>query len=358
MDAQDSAGISVVAPIYNEEESLPRLHQALTGVLRELARPYEIILVDDGSRDGSWAEICRLAAGDEHCVGIRLRRNFGQAAALAAGIDRARGATIVLIDADLQNDPADIPRLLRTLEDGYDIASGWRKDRRDPFFSRTLPSKTANWLISRVTGVHLHDYGCTLKAYRREVLESVRLYGEMHRFIPALAALSGAAVTEVPVKHHPRRFGRSKYGINRTLKVLLDLLTVKFLGSYGTKPIYVFGGGGALSIVASFLILAWLVYEKLSLGRALIQSPLLLLSTLLFLVGVQLLALGLLAELIIRTWYESQDKKIYVVRDVVMGRAAAVPPRSDPAIPGGEERLPGARSAASPTASAASGAFP
>ncbi len=320
MSAQsDCPDVSVVVPVYEEVENIGVLYRALNTHLEQLNQSYEVILVDDGSKDGSWEELQRLAVEHAHYTAIRLRRNFGQSAALAAGIDHARGAVIVLMDADLQNDPADIPKLLAGIQAGFDIVSGWREKRQDTFLLRVLPSQIANWLISHVTGVHLHDYGCTLKAYRSEVLKGVRIYGEMHRFLPALAFLNGAHITEIPIRHHPRQYGRSKYGINRVLKVSLDLLTVKFLSAFGTKPIYAFGGTGIMSLFLSLGVVLWLIYDKLFHGKYLIESPLLLLSVLLFLVGIQLLALGLVAELVMRTWHESQDKKVYDVHAVVGG---------------------------------------
>ena len=297
----DGPDVSVVVPVYEEAENIGALYGALNTHLEQLNQSYEVILVDDGSKDGSWEQLHRLAVEHAHYTAIRLRRNFGQSAALAAGIDHARGAVIVLMDADLQNDPADIPKLLAGIQEGFDVVSGWREKRQDAFLLRVLPSKVANYLISLVTGVHLRDYGCTLKAYRSEVL----------------ADLSGARITESPVQHHPRKYGRSKYGINRILKVLLDLLTVKFISTFGTKPIHAFGCLGTVSLFLSFGLVLWLIYDKLFHEKYLIESPLLLLASLLFLVGIQMLALGLVAELAIRTWYESQDKKVYYVHTVV-----------------------------------------
>src|SRR5215210_146898 len=243
--------LSIVIPIYNEVENIPELHEELQGVLVKLGRPYEILYVDDGSKDGSFNLLRKLSEEHPEVVVIQFRRNFGQTAALAAGLEASQGDVVIFMDGDLQNDPAEIPRLVQTMEEGgFDVVSGWRKNRQDAEISRKLPSRMANWLISRVSGVQLHDYGCTLKAYRRDVLKNVRLYGEMHRFIPAYAAWAGATVTEMPVNHRARKYGTSKYGINRTIKVLLDLLTLKFLSSYSTKPIQLFGGLGALCFVA------------------------------------------------------------------------------------------------------------
>lgn len=311
--------LSVVVPIFNEEGNLLPLHQRLLEALEPLARSFELIYVDDGSRDNSFAELAVIAASDPRARVVQFRRNFGQTAAIAAGIDHARGGTVVFIDADLQNDPADIPLLLALLDDGFDVVSGWRKDRQDGRWTRTFPSGLANWLISRVTGVHLHDYGCTLKAYRAELLDSLHLYGEMHRFIPAYLALVGARIAEVPVHHAPRTRGVSKYGLARTFKVILDLMTVKFFGSFATKPIYVFGGGALILFAASVLVVLLLFWQKLTIGQSLIQSPLLLLSAILVLMGFQSILMGLLTELVMRTYHESQGKKTYVVRQVLNG---------------------------------------
>jgi glycosyltransferase involved in cell wall biosynthesis len=281
-------------------------------------RATEVLIVDDGSGDDSFPRLKAAAATRPWLRLVRFRRNFGQTAAMAAGFDRARGAYVVPMDADLQNDPDDIPMLLRRLEEGFDIVSGWRKNRQDKALSRRLPSKIANWLIGRVSGVRLHDYGCTLKAYRREVLEPVRLYGEMHRFIPVYAKWSGARITEQVVRHHPRKEGKSKYGLARTFKVLLDLTTVKFLGDYSTKPLYLFGLWGVLSIAAGVISGAVTIIEKLV--NPLIyahRNPLLLLAVMLFVVGVQLIGMGLLAELLVRTYHESQRKPVYLIAEEV-----------------------------------------
>jgi glycosyltransferase involved in cell wall biosynthesis len=279
---------------------------------------WEVIFVDDGSSDGSLAILEELAAADPgHVCVVALRRNFGQTAAIAAGIDHARGEVIVLMDADLQNDPADIPMMIEKIEQGYDVVSGWRKSRKDDFVTRTFPSRIANWLISTVTGVRLHDYGCTLKAYRREVLTGFRLYGEMHRFIPAYANTVGARMIELPVHHSPRRFGKTKYGLNRTLKVILDLFTVKFLISYAHKPIYLFGGAGLSLMLVSAFVYIFLVIRKLSLQVDILPSPLFQMSTMLMIMGFQSILMGLIAELLARTYHESQSKPTYTVRKVV-----------------------------------------
>jgi glycosyltransferase involved in cell wall biosynthesis len=313
--------LSVIVPVYNEVDSLPTLHDAFQVALRD--RKYEIVYVDDGSTDGSVAVLERLCTDDpEHVRVVEFRRNFGQTAAIAAGIDYSDGDVIVLIDADLQEDPADIPMLVQKIEEGYDVVSGWRRDRQDTFLTRTLPSRMANGLISRVTGVSLHDYGCTLKAYRREALQGFRLYGEMHRFIPAYAASIGARMVEVPVTHRPRVHGKAKYGLERTLKVVLDLFTVKFLLSYAKKPIYLFGGVGALMGAGSLVVLAVLVARRLLLDEHMIRSPLLMMAMMLFILGVQSIMLGLIAELLVRTYHESQAKLTYTVRKVLGGPTA------------------------------------
>ncbi len=310
--------VSVVIPVYNEVDSLPSLHAALTSALEGL--DFELVYVDDGSSDGSDLVLERLATGDpEHTRVVQFRRNFGQTAAIAAGIDHASGEVIALIDADLQEDPADIPLMLDKIEEGYDVVSGWRRDRKDAFLTRTLPSRMANSLISQVTGVHLHDYGCTLKAYRREVLQGFKLYGEMHRFIPAYAASVGARIVELPVTHRPRTQGKTKYGLERTIKVVLDLFTVKFLLSYANKPIYLFGGVGSGLVGLSLLALGVLLLRRIFLDEHLIRSPFLLMSTMLFILGVQSIMMGLIAELLARTYHESQAKPTYTIRRVIGG---------------------------------------
>jgi glycosyltransferase involved in cell wall biosynthesis len=307
--------LTVVVPIYNEEENITVLHEKVTGALSGSGIDYELILVDDGSSDHSFSVLQDIAAGDGRVRVIRFRRNFGQTAAMAAGFDAARGRVVVPMDGDLQNDPADIPRLLGKINEGYDVVSGWRKDRKDTFINRKLPSMIANALISQLTGVHLHDYGCTLKAYRREVLEGVSLYGEMHRFVPALASQVGARVTELPVMHHPRMFGTSKYGISRTLRVILDLMTVKFLLAYSTKPIQLFGKWGIYTLFAGCLSGAATLYMKLFEQMSMNRNPLFILTAFLLFMGIQFIVLGLLGELNARTYYEAQGKPIYVVRE-------------------------------------------
>lgn len=307
--------LSIVVPIYYEGDNIRPLYGAITAALDPTGLNFEIICVDDGSGDHSFRILKELAAGDRRLRVIRFRRNFGQTAAMAAGFEAARGEVIVPMDGDLQNDPADIPLLLDKIREGYDVVSGWRKDRQDTFINRKLPSMIANGLISRLTDVHLHDYGCTLKAYRREVLEGIGLYGEMHRFVPALASRIGARVTEVPVRHHPRLHGTSKYGISRTMRVILDLLTVKFLLSYATKPIQLFGKWGIYSLLLACGTGGATVYMKLFAQTSMNRNPLLILTAFLLFMGVQFIALGLLGELNARTYYESQGKPIYSVRE-------------------------------------------
>ncbi len=309
--------LSVIVPVYNEEENVAELHRRIVAALTGLPLDWEILYVDDGSRDRSF-DLLAEAAGDETRVKVlRFLRNYGQTAAIAAGIHHASGEVMVFLDADLQNDPADIPALLDKLAEGYDVVSGWRKERKDAFLNRTLPSMIANRLISEVTGCHLHDYGCTLKAYRREVLKGFTLYGEMHRFLPSYAYQNGARIAELPVTHHPRTRGRSKYGIERTFKVMLDLMTVKFLSTYAHKPIYLFGVVGLTLMTLAVLIVAYLIAMKFYLDISLIQSPLLLMSAMFVILGVQSIFLGLIAELLMRTYHESQDKPTYRIKESV-----------------------------------------
>jgi glycosyltransferase involved in cell wall biosynthesis len=322
--------LSVVVPIFNEEENVPELHDELEGVLERLGRPYEIIYVDDGSSDGSFRLLTELSSRHQRVVVIQLRRNFGQTAALAAGMEAAAGDVLVFMDGDLQNDPADIPRLLEVMEQGdYDVVSGWRKNRQDAALSRKLPSQLANRLISWVSGVHLNDYGCTLKAYRRDVMDNVRLYGEMHRFIPAYAAWAGARIAELEVNHRARKYGRSKYGIGRTIKVLLDLMTLKFLSTYSTKPIYLFGGMAAVCWLFGFLSTAMAIYMRLFEDVRMNRNPMLLISVFLFLAGLLFITQGLLAELVTRTYFESQGKSTYVIRRVFRMRSDESPTLTD-----------------------------
>lgn len=312
-----SLDLSVVIPVFNEESSLESLHQELEGVLSGLGLTYEIIAVDDGSTDKSFEKLKEIQQRQPHLHIIRFRRNFGQTAALSAGFRYARGRVIVPMDADGQNDPADIPRLLEKLQEGYDIVSGWRKERKDNTVTRTLPSRIANWMIGRITGVRLHDYGCTLKAYRAESLKSIRLYGEMHRFIPALARWGGGKVTELVVNHRPRQHGKTKYGLNRIFKVLLDLITIKFLESFSTKPIYVFGGLGFLCLFGSFVSGVVVLYMKAAMNFSMNRNPLLIVSTMLMTTAVQFVLMGLLAEILVRTYHESQNRPTYVIEQIV-----------------------------------------
>jgi glycosyltransferase involved in cell wall biosynthesis len=310
--------LSLIIPVYNEQDNLPFLFEAIYKVMNSLNQSWEVILVDDGSQDNSLSVLKEYAQKDaRHIRVISFRRNFGQTAAIAAGLDYAQGEIIILLDADMQNDPADIPMLLARLDEGYDLVSGWRKSRKDNALTRNFPSMMANWLISWVTGVHLHDYGCTLKVYRRDVLEGFRLYGEMHRFIPVYASSVGAKITEMPVNHHPRKFGKAKYGLERTAKVILDLFTVKFLVSYASKPIYLFGGAGGFLMLVSTVIMFYLFMRRIFFLVAIGNSPLLQMSAMFFILGFQSILLGLIAELLVRTYHESQRKPTYTVRTMI-----------------------------------------
>ncbi len=308
--------VSIVIPLLNEAPNLELLYRQLQNALTQGERSYEIIFIDDGSTDGSFAILKQLQAQDIHLRVISFRRNFGQTAAFSAGFDYAQGDVIITMDADLQNDPDDIARLLDQIDAGYDVVSGWRVDRQDTFITRRLPSQLANGLISKLTGVKLHDYGCSLKAYRREVVQNIKLYGEMHRFIPALASWMGVQVAEIPVNHRARQFGRSKYGIGRTVRVILDLLTVKFLLHYATRPIQIFGLVGLLSLGGGMALSLYLSVLKLFFNEPLRDRPLLLLAILLILLGVQSIILGLLGELIIRMYHETRGKPIYMIREI------------------------------------------
>jgi len=308
--------ISVVIPLYNEEENVQELHSSLKTVLDTLGTDYELLFIDDGSTDNTLKFLQEIQAGDSHVIVLSLRRNFGQTAAFAAGFDYSRGDIIITMDGDLQNDPNDIPRLIEQMKDN-DLVSGWRKKRKDPFLSRRLPSIMANWLISKVTGVNLHDYGCSLKAYKRDVIKNLKLYGEMHRFIPAVASWYGVRIAEVETEHHPRVHGKSKYGISRTMKVVLDLITVKFLQSFSTKPLQFFGPIGLASGMLGFLISAYLTIEKLIVGKDIGGRPLLLLGSLLIIVGIQFIGMGLLGEMLVRVYHETQKKPIYVIKKVI-----------------------------------------
>ena len=309
--------LSVVVPIYNEAESIVPLVEAIATVLQPTDMSYEIVCVDDGSRDGSAEMLKQLAQSRDDLRAVLLRRNYGQTAAMAAGFNHAVGQVIVTLDGDLQNDPADIPQMVARLSEGYDLVSGWRKQRQDAALTRLVPSKIANWLIGQVTGVKLHDYGCSLKAYRAELVADLNLYGELHRFLPALAFIEGANITEMPVRHHARRFGQSKYGLGRTFRVLMDLFTIFFMKKFLTRPMHVFGLAGLLVIVLGTLLGLYLTFLKLGLGQSIGDRPLLILAVFLFMTGVQLFGFGLLAELSMRTYHESQNRPIYRVREVI-----------------------------------------
>src|SRR5689334_18348728 len=315
--ASETPYVSVIVLVYNEVDSVEPLHRELIGVLDGIGTSFEVIYVDDGSRDGSTDKLGQLASRDARVRVVSFRRNFGQTAAVQAGIDHARGAVLVFLDGDMQNDPHDIPHLLGKIDEGYDVVSGWRRDRHDSA-SRVIPSKIANWIIGEVSGVRLSDYGCTLKAYRREVIQDVKLYGEMHRFVPVYASMIGARITELPVNHRPRTYGKSKYSLSRTSRVMLDLITMKLLGSYSTKPMYFFGFAAfGLWAVAALLALIVILQKVLPPYVYAHNNPLLLLSVVLVIVGVQFILMGLLAELSIRTLHESQSKPTYVVREII-----------------------------------------
>jgi glycosyltransferase involved in cell wall biosynthesis len=309
--------LSLFLPVLDEEENLRPMHAKIQAALDSLGRTAEVIYVDDGSTDRSLEILKELAAEDERVRVVSLRRNYGQTAAMSAGIDAARGDILIPMDADLQNDPADISRLLDKLNDGYDVVSGWRKNRQDKLVSRKIPSQIANRIISWIGGVPLHDYGCSLKAYRRDVIQDVRLYGEMHRFIPIYASWAGARVAEIPVEHHARTMGKSKYGISRTLKVIFDLITIKFMAEYQTKPLYVFGAFGMIAFFISMLAGMWAVTLKVVNGTSFILTPLPIIAVVMLAISVQFFLMGLLAELLVRTYHESQNKPIYAVREKI-----------------------------------------
>ncbi len=308
--------VSVVAPLLDEQDNIQALYDQISAALAGKYE-YEMVLVDDGSTDKSFEMLAELQKSDPRVHVIRFRRNFGQTAALSAGFAHCRGEIVVALDADLQNDPADIPKMIDKLNEGFDVVSGWRKKRHDKFVTRLIPSRMANWLISRITGVRLHDYGCTLKAYRKEVLDGTNLYGEMHRFIPAHASWSGARIAEMVVNHRPRVAGEAKYGLARTWKVILDLITVKFLGSYSTKPIYIFGGLGLVNTLGAVVFGLVVVYQKLARGTDMSGNPLLILTAVLIISTIQFILMGLLAELLVRTYHESQNRRTYVIKDIL-----------------------------------------
>jgi glycosyltransferase involved in cell wall biosynthesis len=310
--------LSIVVPVYNEEKNLPELFDQIVAAMQPLEMDWDVTFVDDGSRDASVEVIRQLhAQAPDRVRLVAFRRNYGQTSAISAGITKSDGDVVILMDADLQNDPADIPLLLEELDKGFDVVSGWRKDRQDNQLTRTLPSHLANKLISSSTGVHLHDYGCTLKAYRREILESINLYGEMHRFIPVYAKEAGGKISEVVVHHHPRKYGKANYGLERTVKVILDLFTVQFLMKFSQKPIYLFGGVGLGLMAISFALFLWLAIRRIVSAVSVLGSPWFQISVMMFILGFLALLLGLIAELVMRTYYESQDKKTYAIREVI-----------------------------------------
>lgn len=311
------SGISIVIPVYNEELNVANSYFEVRSVMEKLGEEYEIIFVDDGSKDKTVENLTEAAKGDSRLKIIQFRRNFGQTAAMSAGFDNTKYDVVVALDGDLQNDPNEIPKMLTILRQGYDVVAGWRKDRKDKFVSRRLPSMIANWLISKITNVRLHDYGCTLKVMNGEIARGIRLYGEMHRFIPALADEMGARITEVPVNHRERVAGKSKYGISRTFRVILDLLTVKFLLGFARRPIHLFGTVGMASGVAGFMMLTWITFERLFNHVPMGNRPLLALGVMLVMIGLQFLVFGLLAELLTRTYYESQKKNTYVIKRII-----------------------------------------
>ncbi len=324
MTAKKTAGarqagpyLSIILPVFNEEKNLQLQYEQIIEAVNPLKLSYEIIFIDDGSADSSPAIIQGLAKKNKSVKAVLFRRNFGQTAAMAAGIEFSKGEIIIFMDSDLQNDPRDIEALITKINEGYDVVSGWRKNRQDKLVSRKIPSQIANWLISKVTGINLKDLGCSLKAYRGEVLRQVNLYGEMHRFIPVHASWIGARITEIPVRHHPRRFGESKYGIIRTFKVLLDLITVKFFSSYSTKPIYIFGGTGGLLLVASMISGVTVIAMKLLLHLSMIRNPLLLLTVMLIILGILFIQIGILAEILIRIYHESKNERPYRIRETI-----------------------------------------
>ncbi len=317
MKTEKSLDLSVLVPVFNEAENIEELYGEITDSCRAMGRTYEVIFVDDGSLDESIIVLKKIQKQDRRVRIIRLRKNFGQTPALAAGFDYARGRFIITLDGDLQNDPADFGALIQKLEEGYDIVSGWRKKRHDKFITRRIPSAVANWLISRITRVKLHDYGCTLKAFRSDVIKNIQLYGELHRFIPAIASNMGVNIAEVVVNHRPRKHGQSKYNLWRFPKVLLDLMTVKFLLSYSTRPLQIFGVFGLITGAAGVFIGLYLTYQRLILLQSIANRPLLLLSILLIVVAIQFVTLGLLAEIMVRAYHESSDKRIYYVREII-----------------------------------------
>ena len=316
-DSKKKIDLSIVIPIYNEEESVDLLYDNLNKVLPGLKLKYEVILIDDGSTDGSYDKLKKIHKKNKDYKAIRFRRNFGQTPAMSAGFHYSSGEVIITLDADLQNDPKDIPAILKKMDEGYDIVSGWRKDRKDKAVSRRFPSIVANKLISKLTGVYLHDYGCTLKAYSKEVIDNIELYGEMHRYIPAIASRMGIKVAEIPVTHHGRKYGKSKYGMSRTIRVILDIITIKFLLSYSQRPIQIFGLLGLLSGTAGCIITLYLIIMRIFFDKGLADRPLFILSIFMIFIGVQLITMGLLAEMNMRIYHEAQNKPTYVIKDTI-----------------------------------------
>jgi len=315
---KSAVDLSVVIPIYNERESMGKLYENLNEALSKMNLKYEVLLIDDGSIDGTFNELLKIHRKNKLFKIIRFRKNFGQTSAISAGFNYAEGEVVITLDADLQNDPRDIPVLLNKMNEGYDIVSGWRKNRKDRAVTRRFPSIVANKIISKLTGVRLHDYGCTLKAYRKEVVKNINLYGEMHRYIPAIASWMGVKVTEVPVIHHSRKYGKSKYGVSRTIKVILDIITVKFLLSYSQSPIQMFGLLGLFSGIVGFIVTAYLIIMRLFFNQPLADRPLFILSIFMIFIGVQLITIGLLAEVLIRVYHKVQDRSTYVIKDIIL----------------------------------------
>ena len=315
---KSAVDLSVVIPIYNERESMGKLYENLNEALSKMNLKYEVLLIDDGSIDGTFNELLKIHRKNKLFKIIRFRKNFGQTSAISAGFNYAEGEVVITLDADLQNDPRDIPVLLNKMNEGYDIVSGWRKNRKDRAVTRRFPSIVANKIISKLTGVRLHDYGCTLKAYRKEVVKNINLYGEMHRYIPAIASWMGVKVTEVPVIHHSRKYGKSKYGVSRTIKVILDIITVKFLLSYSQSPIQMFGLLGLFSGIVGFIVTAYLIIMRLFFNQPLADRPLFILSIFMIFIGVQLITLGLLAEVLMRVYHKVQDRSTYVIKDIIL----------------------------------------
>lgn len=315
---KSAVDLSIVIPIYNERESIGKLYENLNEALSKMNLKYEVLLIDDGSIDGTFNELLKIHRKNRLFKIIRFRKNFGQTSAISAGFNYAEGEVVITLDADLQNDPQDIPVLLSKMNEGYDIVSGWRKNRKDKAVTRRFPSIIANKIISKLTGVHLHDYGCTLKAYKKEVVKNINLYGEMHRYIPAIASWMGVKVAEVPVMHHSRRYGKSKYGVSRTIKVILDIITVKFLLSYSQSPIQIFGLLGLSSGLFGFIVTAYLIIMRLFFNQPLADRPLFILSIFMIFIGVQLITIGLLAEVLIRVYHKVQDRDTYVIKDIIL----------------------------------------